>query len=249
MKTEDILIKKNIENLTALWKTAGEAFQSYINNTDYEYVEIPRTEWPNKIWFDHDITKVDTMLALRQNDLATVDLVIPYWDIFGSDTYKVLEACGFKEKSRQIAMCLELDEKFEEQKRLDFKRVTSKEEIKQWTELYPKAFGYSISEKIIQRTFNDISYYLAFLQSEPVGTAILFRTEEVIGIHGVGISPNARRSGYAEEIMKFLLNRSIDMGAKYVTLQASDMGKGLYDKLGFKTQFVIRNYFNPIFHV
>ncbi|SMD03223.1 GNAT family N-acetyltransferase [Pedobacter africanus] len=242
MKTKDQLVKANIDNLIALWKTAGGAFHSYFNKGDYEYVQIPGSEWPNKIWFNRGISRNDAERALAQNSAAGPNLVLPHWDIFGASSLEILEANGFAEKSRQTAMYLELGHRFDEQQRLDFKRVTSTTETMEWATLYPQAFGYSISEAILANTFNEIHYYLACFQDQPIGTAILFQTEEIMGIHGVGISPNARRSGYAEEIMKFLLNRAIDMGARYATLQASDMGRGLYDKLGFKAQFVIKNY-------
>jgi hypothetical protein len=42
--------------------------------------------------------------------------------------------------------------------------------------------------------------------------------------------------------MGFVLNRAIILGASHVTLQASAMGKGLYDKLGFREDFTIKNY-------
>lgn len=245
MKTKDKLIKENIDNLITLWKTAGAAFQAYFNKGDYEYVQIPGSEWPNKIWFSREISKPDAELVLAQNSESNANLVIPYWDLYGTSSLKNLEASGFTEKSRQIAMCLELGNRFDEQKRLDFKRVTSSKALQQWAALYPKAFGYSISEAILANTFTEVHYYLAYFEDQPVGTAILFQTGETIGIHGVGVSPDARRSGYAEEMMKFVLNRAIDMGAGYATLQASDMGRGLYEKLGFETQFVIKNYIGP----
>ncbi|MDR6782974.1 ribosomal protein S18 acetylase RimI-like enzyme [Pedobacter africanus] len=245
MMTKDQLIIGNIDNLVTLWKTAGAAFQAYFNKGDYEYVQIPGSEWPNKIWFNREISRQDAELVLAQNSASDTNLVIPYWDLYGTSSLKNLEAGGFTEKSRQIAMCLELGNRFDEQKRLDFKRLTSSKDMKEWAALYPQAFGYSISETILVNTFTEIHYYLACFENQPVGTAIMFQTGEIIGIHGVGVSPDARRSGYAEEIMKFVLNRAIDMGARYTMLQASDMGKGLYDKLGFETQFVIKNYIGP----
>ena len=42
--------------------------------------------------------------------------------------------------------------------------------------------------------------------------------------------------------MEFVLTRAVYLEAAYVTLQASAMGKGLYDKLGFTEDFTIKNY-------
>ncbi|MGF6846006.1 putative acetyltransferase [Chitinophaga sp. W3I9] len=54
--------------------------------------------------------------------------------------------------------------------------------------------------------------------------------------------PEARRKGFANEIMAFVLNESLALNARYATLQASQMGKGIYLDMGFEEQFVIRNY-------
>jgi predicted acetyltransferase len=71
---------------------------------------------------------------------------------------------------------------------------------------------------------------------------MLFQTGNYIGIHGVGVIPEMRRKGFAEEIMKFALNISIDLKAEYALLQASAMGKDIYTRLGFEDLFVIKNY-------
>ncbi len=51
-----------------------------------------------------------------------------------------------------------------------------------------------------------------------------------------------RRKGYAEQIMKLLINIATEEGVDYMTLQASDMSKNLYLKLGFEEQFTIKNF-------
>jgi len=42
--------------------------------------------------------------------------------------------------------------------------------------------------------------------------------------------------------MKLLINIAVENGNEHITLQASNMGKNLYIKLGFKEQFSIKNY-------
>ncbi|MBA3675511.1 MAG: GNAT family N-acetyltransferase [Chitinophagaceae bacterium] len=242
MKNNNNLNKKNIENLTSLWKTASTPFQTYSHESVYEYTEMKNSDWPNKLWFKEDIKEHDMGTITGKIKLSNYRLTIPYWDVFNSKSYELLEAKGFTEKSNQIAMYLKLSNKFDEQRRLEFKPVTNNDDIELWAELYPRAFGYKISKEILTKTCNTIHYYLAFFENTPVGTSILFKTEDVVGVHGVGIIPEVRRKGFAEEIMKFVLNRCIDMNAGYVTLQASAMGKGLYDKLGFTEQFTIKNY-------
>jgi ribosomal protein S18 acetylase RimI-like enzyme len=50
------------------------------------------------------------------------------------------------------------------------------------------------------------------------------------------------RKGLGEKLMSTLLFQAKGQGFGYVTLQASQPGRGLYLKLGFKEQFVLKNY-------
>ena len=78
---------------------------------------------------------------------------------------------------------------------------------------------------------------------KPVGTCILYyRDNTILGIHSMGIIPEMRRNGYALKIMQYALDWTSKMRFEYVTIQASDMAKSLYIKLGFEEQFKMMNY-------
>ncbi len=83
---------------------------------------------------------------------------------------------------------------------------------------------------------------LVHFEEKPIGTLTLFQTGNVMGIHGVGVIPEMRKKGFAEEIMKFAINEAIDVGCEYAQLQASALGKGIYTRLGFEDLFLITNY-------
>lgn len=235
------LIEDNINNLTGLWKTVGTPFLSYHKNNTFEYCKIENSGWPNKLWLRKDISKKDLpdVIKTMQNNSG---LVLPYWDIFGTKSYEILDAYGFEIRTEQVAMALKLDQKFTLEHNLTFKRVSAEQDAKIWADLYPNAFGYIISKEILIHNHNDVHFYLVSLDDQPIGTFMLFQTQNTVGIHGVGVIPEMRRKGFAEEIMKFALNLSIDLKANYALLQASAMGKDIYTRLGFKDLFTIKNY-------
>ena len=121
-------------------------------------------------------------------------------------------------------------------------KVTTKKDVVIWSNLFEKSFGYFINPVLLNKTHKHISYFIAYHQHQMVGTGILHNTNNISGIHSVGIIPKQRRKGYAEQIMKLLINQSIKINSDCITLQSSDMGKGLYLKLGFEEQFIIKNY-------
>ncbi|EJL64561.1 GNAT family N-acetyltransferase [Flavobacterium sp. CF136] len=235
------LIEDNINNLTGLWKTVGIPFKSCYKNDTLEYCKIENSGWPNKLWFHEDISENDAEKAIEIMQ-SNSGLVLPYWDLYGSNSFEILEAKGLTKKTEQVAMALKLDQKFIPQNNLTFKRVLNEEDAKTWAAIYPDAFGYVISKEILIQNYDHVYFYLFSFKDQPIGTCTLFQTGNNIGIHSVGVIPEMRRKGFAEEIMKFALNFAIDRNIKYAFLQASAMGKDIYTRLGFEDLFLIKNY-------
>jgi ribosomal protein S18 acetylase RimI-like enzyme len=235
------LIKDNIDNLTGFWKTIGTPFLACYKNDSIAYCKIENSEWPNKLWFKEDIRSEDLPKIIQIVD-ENPGLVVPYWDIFGSNSHQLLEQNSFEIKTEQIGMFLKLNQKFTLQNNLTFKKVTTEEDAKIWSDVYPNAFGYGISKEILIRDYQNVHFYLVAADKKPIGTFMLFQTGKNMGIHGVGVIPEMRRKGFAEEIMKFAMNLSIDLNAETAHLQASAMGKDIYTRLGFEDLFLIKNY-------
>lgn len=244
MKTQEKIdiARANVENLGSLWSTVSSPFGSYHKNERFDYAIVPDSDWPNRLWLNRDITPNTVKDILEIVKSAPVKLTVPYWDIYGSKSHELLESRGFTQTFEQVGMSLPLTDRFPKPERLDFRLVSNPYDARTWAGLYPEAFGYRIGENILDHTREEVSYFLVYFQDRPIGAAIIHYTGKVAGIHGVGVIPEMRRNGFAEEIMRFTLNKALEAGAEYATLQASAMGKGLYDKLGFTEQFVMKNY-------
>lgn len=241
MKTDINLVKENIYNLTSLWETAGAPFLCNHKTEWFQYCNIENSDWPNKLWFSEDITENSVVKALEVFKTKK-NLVIPYWDIYQNNSSEILEKHNFKIKSEQTAMFLKLEKTFDELYKLNYKRVLNEKDAEIWTSIYPTAFRYRIGKEILLQQFSNLQFHLVYLEEKPIGTFMLFQTQNNIGIHGLGIIPEMRKRGYAEEIMKFILNYAIDSKIDYALLQASAMGKDIYTRLGFEDLFAIKNY-------
>jgi len=242
MTNKQNLIKANWENLTSLWKTAATPFRGNVVGDIFDYAEIGNSDWPNRLWFHDDIMQESVEKALRKIESSNTRFTVPYRDIYNSQSNQILEENGFVKTFEQVAMSMPLTTTYVAETKLDLRVVSNATDAKRWANIYPSAFGYRITEETLLNTMGSIEYILALKQNQPVGTAILFQTGSIAGVHGVGVIPEMRRKGLAEKIMKFVLNKAIHDGAEYATLQASAMGKGLYLKLGFDEQFTIHNY-------
>lgn len=233
-------IKLNINNLTRLWKMAGETFESYFEDEDIFCSQINNSEWPNRVWTDKTLSE-DTILKIKSRMENESGLTFSYF----SENKKrnpLRNNKHFVLKSVQYGMSLPLTNKFNTQKQIDFKKVTCKTDAELWSKSFYEAFNYNINTETVLRTKNDIQYSILYHEKELVGTIVLFITEKVAGIHSLGILPAKRKQGLATDIMHEILNTSIDQDFTLATLQASEMAKKMYLKIGFSLDFLMENF-------
>lgn len=235
-------IKANIKNLTSLWKSVSEPFGAFHHHPDFDYAWLEDSGWPNRLWFKKPLQDLDlSQIRLHQAHLG-LPLKIPYWEIESHDHELSFHKEGFTSGTVQIGMSLPLNNQsvFPDQM-LKAELVSDTRLSKIWSNLFQKAFGYYINPKQLSGSKNTFCYVYAH-QNEHVGTGLLHITEHVAGIHAIGVPPDHRRKGYAESVMFHLLNQALSHQCKLSTLQASDLGKGLYLKLGYQEDFKIHNY-------
>ncbi|MGG6231983.1 GNAT family N-acetyltransferase [Tenacibaculum sp. SDUM215027] len=234
-------IVSNINNLTSLWKTAAAPYQGYRKETSFESAYIENAQWPNRIWTnlspsENQLKEVQQQMISKNNRFT-----FSYFTLPNQENNMELDG-KIQLKSTQYGMSLELKEKFETQRNIDFKRVENKENAQLWSRSFQQAFGYEINSEIVLKTAENIPYYLVYFEQELIGTVILYTTNTIAGLHSLGIIPEKRKQGFATEIMRHTLNKAIDQNLSLATLQASEMAKEMYLKLGFSLDFLMKNY-------
>lgn len=234
---------QNISNLISLWETVGSAFQNIIRHNGFSYCYITGSEWPNRLWFDKDEPLKETIkAAVEITHSSPVPLFVTYWG-GNSNTFQIaMEALAFIKKAEQIGMSLRLEQEYKSLHRIRLQRVSKENEANLWAEIYSQSFGYTISAATLINTKDAISYYLIYMGKQLIGTVITHHTKNTIGIHGMGILPQFRKQGFAEEAMATLLNMAFHNNIPWATLQSSAMGKRLYMNMGFTEDFSMTTY-------
>jgi ribosomal protein S18 acetylase RimI-like enzyme len=231
----------NIKNLTSLWILAGLAAGDFTNHKDYATSRVEGSEWPNKLWFHYEPTLDVLDEVLQKVNLQGLGLTI--WNTTNSQMDEFLEYGGGSVKSCLSGMHLRLQGDYRSENKLTVRRVNTTEQAKIWSKVFYNCFGYLIDSRTVELTMNAVRYFLGYNNGEPVGTAVLFLDSQgTAGIHSMGVLPEQRRRGFAEELLLNLLKEATSEGAIYATLQASELGKGIYQRLGFTEDFKMKNY-------
>lgn len=251
----------NIYNLTQLWKKYGSAkvkLNTRSNKEDAPSVYI-NDGWPHRCWHEGE-TPINDPAWLTQLPETTILPVWPILDVNENSKISVkqnqleqnLINLNWQCQLEQTAMYLSLENDCALDKTLQpkinfvVKRIYNNEEIKHWSDIASKAFGYEIESSVIENLTNDkdIQIILAYYNDHPVATGLLYKTDSVIGVHQVGVPPEFQGRGFARLLMKELIGLCRTYKASHIVLQASKSGKPLYEKLGFSEQFLIRSYKN-----
>lgn len=243
MKFDDIN-RLNLDNLTSLWRKMGVRKNSILS-MDELYGSV---NWPHRFWFEN----YPSNESLIQFESILPELpafaVVPVWDSNSKTTSElesILRENHFSILFAQLAMYLELEKDLQFNSHLQkMKRLTSVCEVPVWTETAGKAFGYKIDDASIESLISEENIHLLLIEVNnlPAGTALVYKTGEIVGVHLVGVITEHRGKGIARSIMEYVIQLAIEIGGRYLTLQASSAGEPLYHSLGFKDQFWIKNY-------
>jgi GNAT superfamily N-acetyltransferase len=87
-----------------------------------------------------------------------------------------------------------------------------------------------------------VEAYAGYVADEPVASALLMRTGDVAGIYGIGTREAWRGRGIGEAITWHAAEQGRRAGCTTASLQASDMGRPVYERMGFRTIAQYRTY-------
>jgi GNAT superfamily N-acetyltransferase len=107
----------------------------------------------------------------------------------------------------------------------------------------PEVFGTYTNNAVLLA--ENVVAFIAYLDGEPVGIAMTIVSHGVAGIYWVGSLEQARGKGLGRAVTAAATNAGFELGAEIASLQASPMGKPLYEAMGYETLFNYRLFMSP----
>ena len=84
--------------------------------------------------------------------------------------------------------------------------------------------------------------YTGFLDGEPVATSALFMSNHVAGVYNVATQDAYRRRGLGAAMTWQAVHDGANAGCLLASLQASEMGRPVYERMGFRTVTSYKTY-------
>ena len=87
--------------------------------------------------------------------------------------------------------------------------------------------------------------FLGYHEGQPVATSMVFLSAGVAGIYYVGVDKSRRRQGFGAEITQAAVLKAAELGYSTAVLSATEIGKPVYERLGFRTHFSYEYFWWP----
>jgi GNAT superfamily N-acetyltransferase len=81
----------------------------------------------------------------------------------------------------------------------------------------------------------DCVLYVGYADGNPVVSGLGWRTARTIGVYSIATIPSARRRGYGAAMTARVVADGVLAGCDVAALQASEMGRPIYERLGFRS--------------
>lgn len=166
-----------------------------------------------------------------------------------------LQAKGFTKVSGDTpGMAVELEsmnEDFPEPSGFTIKPVKDVETLKDWMQAGTEGFGlkqsssellFDIESKLGFGEHLPRRSYVGYLNGKPVANSLLLMTSGVAGLFAVSTIPDARRRGIGTLISLAPLKEARERGYRIGVVHSSEMGYGVYRRLGFQDYCKIEMY-------
>jgi len=91
----------------------------------------------------------------------------------------------------------------------------------------------------------ECAVYVGYVDGAPVVSGLGWRTGRTIGVYSIATIQSARRRGFAAAMTARVVADGVVAGGDIAVLQASEMGRPIYERLGFRTVVRYVAYVDP----
>lgn len=160
----------------------------------------------------------------------------------------LLEERGYEQIEAETVMLLsDLPERGGGKTGLVVKRVVTPDELTHFQETAAKGFSlpegagpFAITAQI--RDLPDVDLFIGYTDGRPASTSMLIKTGPVAGIYWVATREKYRGRGFGEAITLHAVLAGREQGCAFASLQATAMGRPVYQKIGFINPYDYRVY-------
>jgi N-acetylglutamate synthase len=189
--------------------------------------------------------------AIEYFDSRSLPFLIRVRESVDEQSELAAEAIGLQHRDSVPGMVLyPLPDALPERLPLEIRRVDDMDSFVQYAETLAAGFGMPPK---LGRAFAapgllalpGAEFYTAFVDGAPVATSALFMSNRVAGVYNVATLDGYRRRGIGEAITWHAVQQGMKADCQMGALQASEMGRPVYERMGFRVVCHYKTYIRP----
>jgi ribosomal protein S18 acetylase RimI-like enzyme len=133
---------------------------------------------------------------------------------------------------------------------LNIEQVSDSKRLRDYHRVAAEGFGMPLefAERLMGPAFLEVEgfeSYLGTMDGEPVAVSSVFVDGQVAGVYNVATLQSHRRRGIGEAMTWRSVARGRDAGCTVAVLEASEMGKPVYERMGFRVVAPYKTFRRP----
>jgi ribosomal protein S18 acetylase RimI-like enzyme len=122
---------------------------------------------------------------------------------------------------------------------VEIRRVEDAGDVEAFASILSACFGFGeeptralITDHLLDA--GDVRAWLGYADGHPVATSMLIHERDIAGIWCIGTLDGYRGRGIGEAVTRRAIDEGTSMGCELANLQASEMGRPVYERMGFR---------------
>ncbi len=234
--------KAIIEHLFEFWSEIGRNCGFFIRYPEFYTTHPGDGSWPSKVYGlqPNKLSGYELFHNIKQGKLPN-SVAIAEKSKRGGELVKM----GFQLSSKVSAMALNKPFMVNDDQEAPFVQVDSNKLSGIFAKIASESFGYQVlvSTVIPLQGHPRMKLFLGKFDNEFVSCGILYVDQKgASGIHMIGTLPDYRGLGLGKKMTQKLISEVKRNGGNQCYLVASEAGKRIYSKMGFKTYGNLESY-------
>lgn len=233
--------QKNIEQLFKLIGSFPD--QQYVQTSHFDFIKTKDSAWPNQLVnLKASKDEVQPVLDSIENDvqdgnIPSILMLNPCAN--ASDLIRKIRQRNYK-ASAWYAMTHNLSSEITQRTIPDFRvtEVQDREVFSAWIMIVEAVLmgNKSLNTELFNWLLENqhCYFFLGLEKNVPVATSFLFVHESMAGVYLVSTSESHRKKGFGRAMTNQCLIKAKELGCTTVELQATELGKPVYERLGFE---------------
>jgi GNAT superfamily N-acetyltransferase len=215
----------------------------FVETDDFDYFKSSNGNWPNQILnIKVGVEYVQGLLENIEQQSKTGHLPAIVKCDPNRDSIEMVNTISTRgySQGQWTAMTHFMNESWHSalQTSLKISLVKTQEELQAWFILMQRELmgGVDVDYALFDHMFKSPKcfFYLGYINDQPAATSLFYIDEDGNGgVYLVSTHADHRKRGFGAAVTAVCLNKAKELGCTRIDIQATDLGKGVYQKLGF----------------